>query len=475
MSPVWLAALPLLAAVFSFADRPRRRLWGVLGTLVTLAAALLMPASVGWHQPLGGWSAPLGIVLSMDRLSLVMILMTAVVGAAISVYASADRALSKGAFWPVWMMLWAGMNALYLSDDLFNLYVGLEIIGLSAVALVTLSGKAAALQGAMRYLLVSLMGSLGYLMGVAIVYGLQGTLDMALLATSLRADWATAIALALMTAGLMAKTALFPLHSWLPPAHGAAPAAVSALLSALVVKASFYLLLRLFGEVFANLPLERVGVLFLLAGAAAVFWGGLQALTTPRLKLLVAWSTVAQLGYLGLLLGLLAAHADNPAIWSAMVLFLLAHAAAKATMFLAAGNFQRGAGGEDGIAALGPVMDRDRMSLFAFGIAGASLAGLPITGGFLAKWLMLENAMALDAWSVAVVVLLGGLLAAAYTFRVLATGFSAREQDPAPGAILPVPALMRWATLALALLTVALGLGAGTGLAGIDPDAGTYD
>lgn len=475
MNPVWLAAIPLLAASIAVADRARRRFWGLLGALLTLVAALIVCTGPQWQQALGGWPAPLGIVLSMDTLSRVMLLMTAVVGAVVSLYAAADRNLDHGPFWPVWLLLWAGMNALYLSRDLFNLYVGLEIIGLSAVALVTLSGKPVAMRGAMRYLLVSLTGSLAYLMGVAIVYGLSGTLDMTQLAEALSANWAAAMALALMTAGLLAKTALFPLHAWLPPAHASAPAAVSALLSALVVKASFYLLWRLWAEVFSVLPMTAAGGLFLLVGAAAVLWGGLQALATPRLKLLVAWSTVAQLGYLALLLGLLARHGDQPVIRSALLLFLIAHATAKATMFLAAGNFQRAAGGRDEITAIGPALDRDRMSLFAFGIAGASLAGLPITGGFLAKWLMLDAAFSLDSSWVVVVVLLGGLITAAYTLRVVSTGFAVATHDQPDPKIEPVPALMRWATLVLALVTVALGLGLGSELAGLDAGLGVDD
>ena len=138
-------------------------------------------------------------------------------------------------FCPLWMFLWAALNALFLSGDIFNLYITLELLGLSAVALVALSQTAEALSAAMRYLLVSLTGSLSYLMGVALVYAANGTLSLKMLATAGPASPSLSTAFALMAAGLIMKSALFPMHFWLPPAHANAPAPVSAVLSALVV------------------------------------------------------------------------------------------------------------------------------------------------------------------------------------------------------------------------------------------------
>ena len=250
----------------------------------------------------GGWGAPLGIDLYVDGLSLLMLLLTTLVGLAISIYSSGyfndDKAKH---FWPLWMLLWGALNALFLSADIFNLYVTLELMGLAAVALVALAGGADALAGAMRYLLVSLLGSLCYLLGVALLYHSFGSVDIVILGQRMEPSPAVWVAVGLMTAGLLLKTALFPLHFWLPPAHASAPAPVSALLSALVVKASFYILLRLWLEVFpvASASMDQsLGQLLGLLGVTAVLWGGVQALRQTRLKLLVAYSTVAQIGYL---------------------------------------------------------------------------------------------------------------------------------------------------------------------------------
>jgi multicomponent Na+:H+ antiporter subunit D len=452
----WVVAVPLAGAVLATL-LPR------IGPGVGLATALLTGiASAGasarvWRDGpvragLGGWDAPLGIALSLDGLSALMLLMTAVVGIAVSVYALAyvrpDAA--RGKFWALWLWLWASMNALYLSGDVFNLYVALELLGLAAVATVALAGGAAALTAAMRYLLVSLLGSLAYLMGVALLYAAYGVLDLAALGQVMGDDPAARLAAALMTVGLLMKTALFPLHVWLAPAHGSAPAPVSAVLSALVVKASFYLILRLWLDVF---PAPDSGAFALLMGglgAGALVWGSLLALRAQRLKRVVAYSTVAQLGYLFLAFPLMLAV---PAAWQAVVFFALAHASAKAAVFLAAGSLQRAAG-HDRLAELGGVMRHEPMSTFALGIAGASLVGLPLTGGFIAKWLLVEAAIQGQAWGWAILVLAGGLLSGAYVFRVLGHAF---VRDRAAVRRETVPPLMAWSVLVLALVSVALG------------------
>ena len=149
--------------------------------------------------------------------------------------------------------LLAGLNGLFLAADIFHLYVTLELLGFAAVSLAALAGKRAAVVAAMRYLLVSLSGSLFFLFGVAILYAAYATVDLTALAGKVQPGPLAWSALALMAAGLLIKGAVFPLHFWLPPAHANAPTPVSALLSALVVKASFYILLRLWFELFLSL------------------------------------------------------------------------------------------------------------------------------------------------------------------------------------------------------------------------------
>ena len=454
---VVLILLPLAGALLAFLFRRVATLIGIgtavatSFTAVALARAVIMDGTL--HHAVGGWGAPLGIDLRADGLSVLMLLMTAAVGLAISLYAPAyfrDESRKAEQFWPLWLFLWTGLNALFLSADIFNLYVTLELLGLAAVALTALSGRADALTGAMRYLLATLLGSLLYLLGVALLYHGFGSVDIAILAVRVEPSPVVWAALGLMSAGLLLKTALFPLHFWLPPAHASAPAPVSALLSALVVKASFYILLRLWLEIFGTLG-EGVDTLFGLLGAVAILWGSLQALRQTRLKLLIAYSTVAQLGYLFLAFPL--AVTAGATAWSAAAYLALSHALAKAAMFLAAGNLLR-FGGHDRIADLDRVVQRLPLTTGAFALAGVSIMGLPPSGGFIGKWLLLETALAQGRWDLAAVMILGGLLAAGYIFKVLGHAFTQAPETHEPSA---VPASMEWAALLLAMGAVLLG------------------
>jgi len=451
-----LILLPLAAAMACF-------LWPAVAKsvgLVTVSVVALSVVGLVWQviesgvyrHAVGGWGAPLGIDLYADGLSLLMLAITALVGLAVSVYSTAyfEQPLSAR-FWPLWLFLLAALNALFLSADIFNLYVTLELMGLAAVALTALSGGRDALSGAMRYLLAALLGSLAYLFGVALLYHGFGSVDIAILAQRVEAIPVTWAALGLMSAGLVLKTALFPFHFWLPPAHASAPAPVSAALSALVVKGSFYILLRLWLKIFGPLGVDGVEGLLGLLGAAAVLWGSLQALRQTRLKLLIAYSTVAQIGYLFLAFSL--AMGGGVMAWGAAAYLALSHALAKAAMFLVAGNLLR-FGGHDRISDLDRVVQRLPLTMAAFALAGVSIMGLPPSGGFIGKWLLLESALVQGRWDLVAVMIFGGLLAAGYVFKVLGYAFT---QAAAPHEAKAVPASMEWAALSLAATAILLG------------------
>ncbi|MCC6924018.1 MAG: hypothetical protein IT525_13325 [Nitrosomonas sp.] len=437
-------------------------LWPALSKpagLISVTGVVLAIAGLGWRimengiyrHAVGGWGAPLGIDLFADGLSLIMLIMTALVGLGISFYARRYFSPRDAVrFWPIWLFLLAALNALFLSADIFNLYVTLEMTGLAAVALTALTGRIDALGGAMRYLLATLLGSLAYLLGVALLYHDAGSVDIATLAQRIQPNAAVWTALGLMSAGLALKTALFPLSFWLPPAHASAPAPVSALLSALVVKASFYILLRLWLELFGDFA-QGASMLLGLLGAAAILWGSLQALRQTRIKLLVAYSTVAQIGYLFLIYPLASAGNGIAAGMAAYLAF--SHALAKSAMFLAAGNLML-FGGHDRIADLDRAVQRLPLTVAAFALAGVSIMGLPPSSGFVGKWLLLDAAMSQGRWDLAVVMIIGGLLAAGYIFKVLGYAFTQAE---VPHDARAVPAGMEWAALLLAIGAILLG------------------
>jgi formate hydrogenlyase subunit 3/multisubunit Na+/H+ antiporter MnhD subunit len=463
-----LVPLALGATAFVLPERAARRLLAP-GWLALTALALLLALQPGpLRYALGGWPVPLGIELYADALTVALLLLASAVYAAVLPFAAAYfvcGAREAALFWPLAWLLWAALNAAFLSADLFNLYVTLELLGLSAVGLAALSGKPAALAAALRYLLAALVGSNLFLLAVALVYGATGVLALAALATRLHAAPYAALASALLVAALALKTALAPLHFWLPPAHGGAATPVSALLSALVIKASLAILLRLWLVAAPQLDLAAAGQVLAWFGAAAILWGSLLALVQKKIKMLVAYSTVAQVGYLFLPFAWLVPGAAGAGLaLEAGVLQLLAHGVAKAAMFLAAGALVLAAGRDD-LTALRGAAAREPVAIFAFGLAGASLIGLPPTAGFAAKWQLLQVAVTSGQWLWVIVLIAGGLLAAAYVFRVLRLAFL-----PTPETIdaRPVARAMPAAALLLALVAAIGGLFAAPLLAALD-------
>ena len=467
---VTLPLLGALGAVASGRHGGRVAAGGAIGTLVAAVwLAVRVAADGAVSVAVGGWTPPLGIRLTADGPAVLFLATTALVMTAVVLHAQrsitgpesgVDRnGPMAHTFWALILLLWGALNVIFISRDLFNLYVGLELASLAAVALVGIEGRRETLAAALRYLLFALTGSLLYLLGTALLYSAHGTLDLGLLAGQLGRHPSDLLALAAITAGLAAKTALFPFHVWLPPAHAGAPPAASAVLSALVPKASLYILLRVWFDAAPEGP-GPVGPLLLGAlGAVAVLHGSLMALRQQRLKLVVAYSTVAQIGYLFLIFPLVAAAATaDPAgadaAWRGTLFQALSHALAKAAMFLCAGLIIEAAG-HDRLDRLAGTARALPITLFAFGLAAISLMGLPPSGGFLAKLLVVDAAFAAGAPGWALVVLLGGLLAAAYLFRPMAAAWRSPDED-APG-FAPVA---RWRqALPMALALGALGLG----------------
>jgi len=420
---------------------------------------------------LGRWSTPLGISLRADGLACVMLLMSAIVGGCVSIYAvgyfgpTPDSAKSEiqrnsnsSLFWPLWMLLWSALNGLFLSGDIFNLYVTLELLTLAAIGLIILAGTRLAVEASLRYLLVALAGSLFYLAGVVLLYGEYGTLDLVSLGQQVGVSDASQAALLLMMIGLMLKTALLPFHFWLPPAHSSAPAPVSALLSALVVKASFYILFRLWFDLFPAEVSRPFVMLPATLGVAAIIWGGLQAIVADRLKMMVAYSTVSQIGYLFLLFALIGHGTDKEfETWCGGILFVVSHAFAKAALFLAAGVILHVAG-HDRISDLSAAARHLPITFFGIGLASISLMGLPPTAAFVGKWLMIKAAMDCGLPGLAIVMLIGGLFAAIYLFRILAAAFTESTEDASAEPLRLAPRWTQQVVLGLAILSMLLGL-----------------
>lgn len=457
-----LIVFPLLGALVSLALSKR---WRTVMSFILITALLLNNLSLlfqfygqgTFNEAMGNWSAPLGIELRVDGLALIFSLMSALVASVCALYACVYLSATQlKLFWPFFWFLWAALNSIWLSSDLFNLYVGLELLSLAAVGLVALSRDATSLAAALRYLFAALLGSIGYLLGVALLYATYGTLSLPELSQHFSLTLSSAVALGFMCIGLLMKTAVFPMHSWLPPAHGGALTPVSALLSALVIKASFYIVLRLWTELSLEVASASAGMLMGILGSAAILWGGWMALNQTHLKLVIAYSTLAQVGYFMLIFPLLSpidAHASHLAFQGG-VLMLLAHALAKAGMFLAAGNLLFCSGQKD-LKSLAGLSRYRPLNIFAFGLAGISIMGLPPSGGFNGKWLLIQSAMLQSQWVWVAVIIMGSLLSAAYIFRVFS--YTYREVEGGDSFKQPA-AILEWAALSLSVLSILLGL-----------------
>jgi len=430
--PVLIPAAGVLLSFLLGGRKAERVAFGLMAVQLGVAVAI---ASLVWRsgEPLvyilGGYGPPLGIALRADGFSAAMLIAASLIMPAAGLYARVNFATpdegEKRAplvFWTLLQAIQAALGLIFLGGDLFNLYVALELLTFAAVPLVSLDGRPETLAAALRYLMFALFGALFYLLGVALLYGAYGTLDIVLLARQIRPEPAVWLAAGLMTAGLLAKTALFPLHLWLPPAHANAPAPASAVLSGLVVKGSFFLLVRLWFDVLPALPVAVPGAILATLGSAAILGGSVLALRQERLKLLIAYSTVAQIGYLFLMFPLAAGPWAAEA-FSGGVMQALSHAFAKAAMFLSAGLVAESLG-HDRIAGLGGAGRAMPVTFLALGLGGLSLMGLPPSGGFAAKWLLMKASVEAGQWVWAVVMLAGGLLAGGYLYRVLKPALS---------------------------------------------------
>jgi len=465
--------VPLVSVLVAFTVGGRQIQRIALGTMPLGLAIAIAIAVVVWQTRgplaylLGGWAPPLGVALRADGLSAVMMVITALVICAVGAFAHADfcspvgsqEARAPFAFWILLLAIWGALNTIFLAGDLFTLYVALELLTFAAVPLVCLDGRPETIQAALRYLLFALLGSVLYLVSTALLYGAYGTLDIALLALRVHPESATLVAAALITVGLLAKTALFPLHLWLPPAHAGAPAAASAILSALVVKGSFFIVVRVWFDVMPALPGIAAAQLLAGLGAAAIVFGSVVALRQQRLKLLIAYSTLAQIGYLFVTFPLAFDYASaqlaRGGALAGGLLQAVSHATAKAAMFMAAGLIYA-ALGHDRITGLGGVARALPLSVLAFALGGMALIGVPPGGAYLAKELLLQAAAETEQWWWAAIIQAGGIFTGGYLVLVLAHALGPADEP------IKLRVDVRWsqeaAALALAVCSLTLGL-----------------
>lgn len=446
--PALQVVVPLLAAPLIILLRSGRAGWFIatVASWAALAIAILLFVQVQHggviSYALGSWPPPWGIEYRVDALSAYVLVLVALIAAVVLPYARASIVAEVPPdrhyiLYAMFALCLCGLLGIAITGDAFNVFVFLEISSLSGYVLIALGRDRRALRAAFQYLIMGTIGATFYVIGVGLLYLMTGTLNIADMAGRLAAVEETRpvlAALAFITVGLSLKFALFPLHVWLPGAYTYAPSAVSSFMAATVTKVSVYVLLRfLFGVFGMRLALPELSLLDMLMvlSAAAMIVASLVALLQKDLRLLLAYSSVAQIGYITLGLGL--GNADG---MTASVAHLFNHGITKAALFMLAGCILLRAGScrLDALAGLAR-----RMPLTCFGVvlAGLSLVGVPGTAGFITKWHLVLAALQAGNWWVVGVIAASSLLAAAYVWRFVEIAYlrappaaAAREEAP---------------------------------------------
>ena len=432
--PILQVVVPLLAAPVALLLGRGTPAW----CLATAAAWYALYAALGLldavaqggmiRYELGGWVAPWGIEYLVDRLDAYVLVIVAAIGAVVVTYARASVAREipaglQAGFYSALLLCLAGLLGIVITGDAFNLFVFLEISSLSSYALISLGRDRRALTASYQYLIMGTLGATFILIGVGLLYMLTGTLNMLDLAAripDLAGNRTLMAAAAFLVVGICLKIALFPLHLWLPNAYAYAPSVVTAFLAGTATKVAVYVLLRFLftvfglGTTFSTLWLSTLLIGLALAGLLVA---STVAIFQDDTKRMFAYSSVAQVGYIVLGIGLASATGLTAAL-----VHLFNHAVIKAALFLALGAvvYRIGSVQLGDLKGLGRAMP---LTMAALVVGGLSLIGVPLTAGFISKWYLVLGALEAGLWPIALLVLAGSLLAVIYVWRVVETAY----------------------------------------------------
>ena len=484
-----LVPVPVLLAFFGAAIAlalPRRPRLQRIVSSVALSGIVAVAAVFMWYTNtngplslwLGGWAAPLGIALVVDRLSALMLLVASVVALAVLVFATGQdrdevrRETPVSIFHPTFLLLMAGVSNAFLAGDLFNLFVGFEILLFASYVLLTLGGTADRVRAGTTYVIVSLLSSSLFLISLSAVYAATGTVNMAHLSVRL-AELTQPVQLlleVLLIVTFAIKAAVFPLSSWLPDSYPTAPAPVTAVFAGLLTKVGVYAIIRTETLLF---PHGQLNTVLMVAALLTMVIGILGAIAQVEIKRMLSFTLISHIGYMifGISLGTTAGLA-------AAIFYTAHHITIQATLFLVTGLIER-RGGTSSLDGLGGLLKVAPLLAFLFFIPAMNLGGIPPLSGFIGKLGLLEAGAAVGtplAW----VVVSGSVLTSLLTLMAMAKvwnrafwGVTPAEQrqtrpdeydDDADWASLdtrPMPPLQVGATIGLILFGLALTVFAG--------------
>jgi multicomponent Na+:H+ antiporter subunit D len=463
-----LVVLPLAAAPLIVLVRSRRFAW--LATTAVSYLCLLFSVQLFWRSAndgpvsyaLGSWPAPWGIEYRVDALSGFVLVAVSLTASFVAPYAQRSIAAEvprdrQYLMYAMYCLCLCGLLGITITGDAFNLFVFLEIASLASYVLVALGPDRRALFAAYQYMLMGTVGATFYVIGVGLLYLMTGTLNLADMAERLaQAEDVRPVlaALAFVTVGIGLKLALFPLHQWLPNAYAYAPSMAAAFLAATATKVSVYVLLRFYFTVFDPAPVfERLPTreTFVALSIAAMVIASLVAVFENDVKRLFAYSSVAQIGYITLGIGV-----DNQASLTGSIAHLLNHGVTKGAIFLLLGGIALRLGsGRVTIGALAGLGRRMPLTALGLVVAGLSLIGMPGTAGFITKWYLIVGAVERGWWWVVAAILASSLIAVAYVWRLVEAAYLRPARE---GAVRhEAPAAMLCAGLAMVALCVYFG------------------
>lgn len=475
MNAVW-PHLPALQVVIPLLGALLAGLLGRGATAFTLALAVswtmpfisgallwqvLTGGPISYH--LGGWAPPWGIEYRVDVLNGFVLMLVSSMGAVLMPFARRTVAFEiseerQAWFYCMHLLCLTGLLGIAVTGDAFNAFVFLEISSLSTYVLIALGPDRRALLSAFQYLIMGTIGATFYVIGIGLIYLVTGSLNMVDIAARLGPAWAdhpraVVAALAFVTVGVSLKLALFPLHVWLPNAYAYAPSFATAFLAATATKVAIYLLIRFFFPIFgaaidfSALPVAQIIIALSLA---AMVIASLIAVFEENLKRMLAYSSVAQIGYITLGIGL-----ANQAGLTGALAHIANHALMKAALFVAAGAiFYRAHTVR--LSHLAGIGRRMPLTTVALTIAGFGLIGTPGTAGFISKWYLAVGALDKGWWLLVLAIVTSSLMALVYVGRVLEIAWL-REPAPELAQASDPPLSMLLPLLVLAAATIYFG------------------
>lgn len=462
--------LPLLGAalcVIAARSRLAQRILSLSALTANVVVSVILFARVDSGDGIGvtqagGWKAPLGITLVVDRLAAVMLVVSSLMLLSVLVYAIGQRSeeLRYAAFNPVYLVLAAGVSASFITGDLFNLFVAFEMMLVASYVLLTLGGRPGQVRSGMSYVVISLIASTFFITALALIYAATGTVNMAELSqrmpevsSGVRNGFSL---LLILVFGI--KAGVFPLFFWLPDSYPTAPGAITAVFAGLLTKVGVYAIIRTQTLIFP--PDAQQGKLLLFIAGATMVVGVLGALAQDDLRRMLSFHIVSHIGYMifGLALFTLAGIAGA-------VFYVVHHIVVKTALFLVAGLVEFRAG-SDRLSRVGGLVRSAPMIAVLFALAALSIAGLPPFSGFVGKFALIGAGIESSQWLIVAVALLVSLLTMYVMGRIWSDVFWGEAEDPEVAEwiksdVSQVPKLMTLATSGVVLMSVLLMVFAG--------------